>query len=1027
MFHSLGKYVDFSSFLDSRGKIIDSFLKEPIIEGLDQPPTNCTSQIGCSGDSTTCLTHTDPYMTKKLVCSTPSPGSNPNRIVAQASPAQCFSKTLATGAPPPTGGTCYRNSNNQCNNTTSDCIRIPQGQVVEQCNNRQKTIVYGNTEKRPPPSNISNISSITASSINISPRPSPFYFNVADPIYIDDINPTASPKCQIKGDYSITYVLPWHSNRIIGVSPVPSSTNPTNCSLHKLTNAVTCEDCQSDEIAVKSIGTSSSTNIDSLFSLSPSLGPRRVDYTSLTTTNRSDFQSAIDPINAVQSSPTLYKKGNNYYLKSDNLPQLTSKYDSCITCPSGYTKNGEECQYNICNCVNGTPARGTPCPSTNYNRCSTCNNGYHPVSSPPSQVITCSLNQCTCQNGTPNTGTSCQTDGNESCAQCSSGYYAIQSPNPGPTVCRQNICTCVDNNNLSIGSPARGSACPTNDRSKCISCTPGRFLMSGVCEHCQAGRWSQGGVGNFCGTSTIYECANGTDSSPGPLRTGPAQCQEDGCNSGYYHTGSSSSSPRRCLPYQGSCTNGKLIATPSRRYNDHCSSQCDGGHYPSRSELGSSASSPVRCLPYSGNCTHGTARAQASRQYNDHCSSQCSLGYTNSPPQPGSSSSPVRCLAYAGTCQYGTLIATPGRLYDDHCGSCDSGYGISPGSSPAVCTPNRCVCSGGTPHVGKATAAVPTDCPSPSAEKCSSCNSTHVLRTSDFTCRPKTCICTIDGTVSGTSIGTSGSGCTTTNQQNCASCTPNYQYVTNITGFPTGGGNCYPVCNTPGQKYVVSPSPAGCKTICNLTDSSNNNLTLTQSSPTPHYTNNTIGYNIVYTSQKPLNGTIDVITTNATSNPTTGTLATQQTGFTFDDLKQHTIRIKNGWWLKNQNGFNLTCNSNNNLTLAGDINECDRYNSLPNNHSKYNSCAVYNQNECSRYITVTTSPSPATPFPRVSSASQIPDYSNAIDKRFKICDTPNPGYYFGTEKDSVWRDSSGKSLEYKKFTYDTNTNQWTGQ
>ena len=807
------------------------------------------------------------------------------------------------------------------------------------------------------------------------------------------------------------------------MSPTPSPANSTNCSLHKLTNAVTCRDCQSNEIAVKSIGTSSSSTIDTLFNPTSSLGPRRVDYATATATNQVNFRNAITPI-SIGSSPTLYKKGNNYYLKSDNLTQLSTKYDSCITCPSGYTKNGEECQYNICNCVNGTPARGTPCPSTNYNRCSICNNGYHPVSSQaPSQTITCSINQCTCQNGTATSGTSCQTNGNESCAQCSPGYNAIQSPSPGPSVCRQNVCTCNDNNSVSIGSPARGSPCPTNGRSECISCEAGRYLMGGQCLRCPAGSWV------IAGNTTMFclraKCANGADASPDPLRTGPAQCQEGGCNPGHYHTGSSSNPPRRCLPYQGRCTKGKLIATPSRKYIKDCDPVCNLGHYPSQAQPGSS-SSPVRCLAYAGKCLNGTLRPQASRRYINHCETQCNSGHYPSRSELGSSaSSPVRCLAYAGKCLDGTLIATPSRRYINHCGSCNSGYDISPGSSPEVCTPNRCVCPGGTAQIGPSSSPAAT-CPSPSATRCSSCNSTHTLQP-DFSCKAKSCICTLDGTTPSPTIGTPGTNCSTTNQQNCASCTTGYQYVTNITGFPTGGGNCYPVCSTPGQKYVVSPSPAGCKTICNLTDSSNNNLTLTQSVPTPHYTNNTIGYDIVYDSQKPLNGTIDVITTNANSNPKTGTLATQQTGFTFDDLKQHSIRIKNGWWLKNQNGFNLTCNpTNNNLTLTGDIDKCDRYDSLDSNHSKYNSCAVY-QNECSRYITVTTSPSPARPFPRVNSASQIPDYSNAINKRFKICSSPNPGYYFGTEEDSVWRTSGGTSLEYNKFNYNTNTNQWTGQ
>ncbi len=152
----------------------------------------------------------------------------------------------------------------------------------------------------------------------------------------------------------------------------------------------------------------------------------------------------------------------------------TDGAEQCASCPTaGYQLNGITCVGNTCRCPHVAPACGPPRATVvvrGPRRCRSCDPGYHPDIENP---WVCSLNRCRCTDGTPAKGTDCPTPFADKCvAPCNEGYY-LQG-----TVCEEKACTCAN------GVGATGKDCPGQGEARCAGpCHNGFFLnVDNKCE-----------------------------------------------------------------------------------------------------------------------------------------------------------------------------------------------------------------------------------------------------------------------------------------------------------------------------------------------------------------------------------------------------------------------------------------------------------------------------------------------------------------------------------------------------------------
>jgi len=201
-----------------------------------------------------------------------------------------------------------------------------------------------------------------------------------------------------------------------------------------------------------------------------------------------------------------YDNYNTFKLCTPNPVCQSSEYlihESYMTYP--------ECRTKECTCSTGTGATGTACPTHNTAACATCtgsrylNNGacpawttcsgsqYESTSPTNTRNRVCSNKVCTCSGGTGATGTACPTHNTAKCTACTGSRYLsngacpswttcsssqYQTTSPTTTrnrVCSTKVCTCSD------GTAATGTACPTHNTAKCVSCIAPYTLDGDAC------------------------------------------------------------------------------------------------------------------------------------------------------------------------------------------------------------------------------------------------------------------------------------------------------------------------------------------------------------------------------------------------------------------------------------------------------------------------------------------------------------------------------------------------------------------
>ena len=128
----------------------------------------------------------------------------------------------------------------------------------------------------------------------------------------------------------------------------------------------------------------------------------------------------------------------------------------CLTCNSYYTliENDTMCTDFPCSCPNGKPAVNQ-CSYNNQPKCESCNTGFDLVSEGHEINYKCREKVCNCPEGTAARGMMCPVHGEDLCTECEPGYHKENEK------CVENKCTCPN------GSPATGIYCETHGASKC--------------------------------------------------------------------------------------------------------------------------------------------------------------------------------------------------------------------------------------------------------------------------------------------------------------------------------------------------------------------------------------------------------------------------------------------------------------------------------------------------------------------------------------------------------------------------------
>ena len=138
-----------------------------------------------------------------------------------------------------------------------------------------------------------------------------------------------------------------------------------------------------------------------------------------------------------------------------------------------------------------------------------------------------------------------------------------------------------------------------------------------------------------------------------------------------------------------------------------------------------------------------------------------------------------------------------------------------------------------------------------------------------------------------------------------------------------------------------------------------------------------------------------------------------------DDLKSKgKIKIKDGWWRKDQSGFDVACPSQapRKITITkGTIEKCIPYESVEASKTPiYRGCKDYKTpKECSRYVILKSNSLPKT-------TPNKTDYSLLIKKRFEICSTPNKGFILDNEGVNVFQN------EHNTFQWSSSSRKWSG-
>jgi surface protein len=156
----------------------------------------------------------------------------------------------------------------------------------------------------------------------------------------------------------------------------------------------------------------------------------------------------------------------------------------CTTCGAGTTETtactqstNRACTQNVCSCSDGISANGTACTTNEANICLSCDSGYYKngvtctgcttcgtgttetSNCTSSSNRVCTQNVCSCPNGTAANGTACTNDGDHLCSSCNNGYT-------------KNI-TCVDINECAPQPCKNGGTCRNDVNDYTCTCAAG--------------------------------------------------------------------------------------------------------------------------------------------------------------------------------------------------------------------------------------------------------------------------------------------------------------------------------------------------------------------------------------------------------------------------------------------------------------------------------------------------------------------------------------------------------------------------
>ena len=178
---------------------------------------------------------------------------------------------------------------------------------------------------------------------------------------------------------------------------------------------------------------------------------------------------------------------------------------------NGYFNSSDDysftCDFNDCNCENGSPYGGDDCEDDDSVDCQSCNRFYHlhfdwmsnsrwtnTSNHAKSGKFNCRPNECYCNYGESVENEVCEENGNEQCEFCdqctntTNGYHlvnATESYHLGTVeICVENQCYCSE------GTPSE--ICCNHGSEYCADCdSPGKRPVNGIC------------------TPNVCECANG--------------------------------------------------------------------------------------------------------------------------------------------------------------------------------------------------------------------------------------------------------------------------------------------------------------------------------------------------------------------------------------------------------------------------------------------------------------------------------------------------------------------------------------
>ena len=264
--------------------------------------------------------------------------------------------------------------------------------------------------------------------------------------------------------------------------------------------------------------------------------------------------------------------------------------------------------------------------------------------------------KCTCPNGVPvgpKTGpdgsSGCGQENKHHCKRCNTGFHLVDrvGGNTTPrdeTYCKNNVngCKCIANTctckigGTTVGTPATGPSCTTNNGNICSSCITGHRIDNNKCKktYCNISAPNNGGMGN---------CSN--------VLNHDSECQPT-CNDGYRLdkknkcNDGSLTSVSTCIANKCTCSNGTAT---NHQSNPKCKSngetQCischagyrlvdrDGGNDNSKQSRSNEycKTNKCKCVPNICTCNNGTAATQTTTpkclEHNKENCISCSGGF----------------------------------------------------------------------------------------------------------------------------------------------------------------------------------------------------------------------------------------------------------------------------------------------------------------------------------------------------------------------------------------------------------------